>query len=176
MYHKKQVQKIPTIYDGDIIEKDNYHFKVTFEIDGMCDLDYYGEYTSHPKWNQSNRYMIIDRANRNMGRNEYRYFQCAYDMLDAMQWYKDHGYSKHDCYTLPRQHSKEHYERMESLNRGDWQVLVMTVTCQETLEYDCIGGIESDDKSGIYEYMMDMIDTLLQPLKEVQTRLSVYAI
>lgn len=162
-------------YDnGEVIEKSGYTFTVKFEVDEYPDLSFYGEYTDKPNWYDSDRYMIIDRKeNRNMGRNEYRYFQCAYDMQDAAKWYKESGYCKHDCYILPRKHSLEDYERMEDYNKGDWCMLGIIVTCNETGEKESLWGCASDDHEGNYEIVQDLIAELLAPLhlEELQSRL-----
>lgn len=143
-----------------------YKVLVEFHTDKYPDLSFLGEYTDRPAWDCP---LVIDREkNGDMERGEYQYFVPGYDIVDGQKWYHEHGYSKHESYTLPRKHAREDYKRMEQYNRGDWHMMGIVVKiklpkcecCGEApIVEESLWGIESDSED---KYIKDTIRELIK--------------
>lgn len=156
----------------DVFETEEREIKgITFVIEKVMDyypdLSWIGEFTDKPNWNEQDKHLIIDREARGeRGNGEYRYFVCAYDLLDAKKWYKDHGYSKHDCAMLPRKHALEDYERMQAYNRGDWGMMGIVVSIPEFDVQNSLWGIETDSEGYQEEIIQELIYECISELPD----------
>lgn len=102
-------------------------FTVKVYADSDSDTSDLGKFTNKPNWSESNRYKVYDRKmTGHMGYNEYRYFQSAYDLIEAQEWFTQNGYSKHESYTIPLKQDKENYERAERFGR-DWNYVGIVI-------------------------------------------------
>lgn len=131
-------------------------FTVKIYDDFDPDLSYLGEFTDHPNWNTSQRFKIYDRKmTGHYTHNSYQYFQSAYDVVDAQNWYHEHGYSKHDSYTIPLLQDKQNHERFESYGNL-WNMIGICITYEGLTLASC-WGIESDS-----DYSDIIADLLLE--------------
>jgi len=158
-------------YQEETREINGIEYQIEYHYDECPDLSWLGEFTDKPNF-YDNRFLIIDRKMRgDMQRNEYRYFVCGTDMLEAQKWYKKNGYCKHQAYTLPRKHALEDYKRMTAYNNQEWFMLGIVVKAYHDEVESSLWGIESDSPEYHEEVIQDLIFDCNQQLPETVNHL-----
>jgi len=117
---------------------------VRTEPDDCPDLSWLGEFRDD--WRPG----CIDRKpywSQDAGRYECRYWSPGHPYTHHRDWYKRHGYSKHEAHTRARACVLQDHRRHEDYCRGDWWVVGLIVSVSldgHKLGQASIWGVESD--------------------------------
>ncbi len=120
--------------------------KIHYEDDREADQSYLGEYND--SWGP----LAIDRFEGDpmRDRSQWRYFHPAVTLRDVQAnrlYLRDHGYSKHEAYTMSRGMVFEQYNRMEALQNNDWHHVGLIAEVYyrgKQVEHSSLWAIESD--------------------------------
>ena len=106
-----------------------------------------------------------------MGRHEYRYFNPSFNYVDKHGKLAE-GNTAEDV----RKYVRQDYERMESLNRGDWSYIGIRAEAKIWIEskqagpvsYGHVGQFQTITSSGVWGYESDMSGTDFEEAEEEQ--------
>ena len=128
--------------------------------DPTPDLSYLGEFSNRPKNDES-----IPVPAGWIGYREWlgqgkMWYTPMNSIAESRAWFTQHGYSKHDAYTLSRDYAIRDMKRILDYYRDEWYMLdlgaVVTYNGADIGE-DWLGGVESD--SG--DYLKELFDELI---------------
>lgn len=164
---------------------DRKNFERVIEVDCNPELSWIGRYSyMRPDEDLLRRGSAFFR--RNAGRHEMEYFIPAISVSEHRDSLKKAGYSKGVAEEMARQYCREDYQRMESYNRGDWNMVgvkaAITLRIRiskgnwilQRIESPGIWGIESD-AGEIYldEIYQEECSVLMSMLQEMGIRVRV---